>query len=95
MEDEAGAELKTVLAGGIDLGAVIVGFDTKGDERFPGLVDTAARLNGEAVDSRGQLRVNVNSSGERVGPKLPRAPVPSDARTRPVEHQMRVFLGEI
>jgi len=53
MEDEAGAELKTALAGGVKLGANVVGFDAKGDERFPWIVDTAAKLNGKAVDARG------------------------------------------
>ena len=95
MEDEAGAELKTVLAGGIELGANVVGFDAEGDERFPWIVDTAAKLNGETVDARGQLRVNVDSSGERVGPRLPRATVPSDAWSCAIEHHMRVFIGEI
>ena len=95
MEDEAGAELKTVLAGGVQLRANIVGFDTERDERFPWIVDAAAKLKGEAVDARGQLRVNVNPAGERVGPRLPRATVPSDAWTRAIEHHMRVFIGEI
>ena len=39
MEDEAGAELNTVLAGGMDLGANVVGFDADGDERFPWIVE--------------------------------------------------------
>ena len=95
MEDETGADLNAVLAGGVELRANIVGFDTERDERFPWIVDTAAKLNGETVDARGQLRVNVDSSGERVGPRLPRATVPSDAWSRAIEHHMRVFIGEI
>ena len=94
MEDEAGAELNTVLAGGIDLGANVVGFDAEGDEPFPWIVDAATKLNGEAVDARGLSRVNVNPSGERVGPRLPYSAVPGDARTRAIEHHMRVFISE-
>ena len=92
MEDEAGAELKAVLARGIELGANVVGFDAKGDERFPGIVNTAAKLNGETVDARGCLRVNMDSAGQRVGPRLPCAPVPSDTRTRAVEQQTGGFV---
>ena len=95
MEDETGADLNAVLAGGVELRANIVGFDTERDERFQGIVDAAAKLKGEAVDARGQLRVNVNPAGERVGPRLPRSAIPNHARTRAIEHHMRVFIGKI
>jgi hypothetical protein len=51
MEEEAGTELKTVLAGGIDLGANVIGFDAEGDEPFPWIVDAATKLNGETIEA--------------------------------------------
>jgi len=95
MEDEAGAELNTVLAGGVKLGANVVGLDAERDEAFPGIVDASAKLNGETIEARGGLRVNVDSSGEHVSPRLPRATVPCDAWTRAIEHEIRVLVEQI
>lgn len=51
MEDDAGAGLETVLAGGVETRPQIIGFDAEGYERFERIINAAAKLKGEPVSA--------------------------------------------
>src|SRR5713101_5259871 len=95
VEDDAGADLETVLAGGKELGADVIGFHAERHQRSEEPVGAAAKLEGESIDVGGGLRTNVNSAGKRVSPGLQAGAAPCDARSGGVKDQPRRFVVEV